>query len=258
MAWWEQLGKDTRGSRPRCVLLVDGARKDVAERLTRLVNFPDVVVSPDDKWMPYGKPTQKNGAWDKAPSNEAELDKADALISLETSQQLKTWWLAVARGTTPNWDIASTCRIEGKDGLLLVEAKAHENELATAGKDIKRGSSENSKRNHEQIGQAIDEAQTKLQTVIGGCWGISRDTHYQLSNRFAWSWKLVTLGIPVVLLYLGFLDAQDMSQDGPLFRSEAYWGRVLKGHCNGIVPEGCWGKPMGFRGSTLHTIGPSM
>ena len=65
------------------------------------------------------------------------------------------------------------------------------------------------------------------------------DHHYQLSNRFAWLWKLASLGIPVVLLYLGFLNAQDMTDDGPLFRSEEEWTRAMKDHRRGAVDETC-------------------
>ena len=42
--------------------------------------------------------------------------------------------------------------------------------------------------------------------------------------------KPASLGIPVVLLYLGFLKAQDMAGEGPLFRSEAEWTGILKDH----------------------------
>ena len=45
MSWFKQLDKH-RGSRPRCVLMVDGSREEVASRLTRLTDLPDVVVSP--------------------------------------------------------------------------------------------------------------------------------------------------------------------------------------------------------------------
>ena len=35
------------------------------------------------------------------------------------------WWLAVASNNTrtPNWDIVTTCTIEGKPGIVLIEAK---------------------------------------------------------------------------------------------------------------------------------------
>ena len=95
MSWFRRLGKDQRGSRPRCVLLVDGSREEVANRLTQLVNLPDVIVSPSDRWMPYGKPVRRNGSWDNTPAREGELDKSNDLVCREIQLQLKTWWLAV-------------------------------------------------------------------------------------------------------------------------------------------------------------------
>ena len=68
-----------------------------------------------------------------ADCEEAQLDKAKQIIpSAQTRDALRNWWLAVPtaqRATTPNWDIACTCVIHGKPGILLVEAKAHEREL---------------------------------------------------------------------------------------------------------------------------------
>ena len=233
MSWLRQLDKH-RGSRPPCVLMVEGSREDVASRLTRLVDLPDVVVSPDDRWMPYGKPFKReDGKWDKEPANEAQLGnpkKPNNLVQPEIHRKLTDWWLAVQRGsmTTPCWDIASTCTVRGEPGLLLVEAKAHAGELDLKGKRLHRTASSNSQENHKQIGWAIVEASDGLASATGKPWGLSRDHRSQLSNRFAWSWKLASLGIPVVLLYLGFLNAQDMADDGPLFRSEAEWTRVMK------------------------------
>ena len=203
MAWWKQLGKDKRGSRPRCVLLMDGDKAEVADRLTRLVGIPDAVcITDNDIWMPYGKPVQKeNGSWDKTPAKEAELHKHLLLPTIH--ECIKHWWLAVnGRATTPKWDITSTCIFKGrggvpKRGLLLIEAKAHGCELNSSGKNL---DGRTNLENHARINQAIIEAANGLQSVTGKPWKISRDKHYQISNRFAWSWKLASLGIPIVLL----------------------------------------------------------
>ena len=251
MSWFRQLDNH-RGSQPRCVLTVEGNREEVATRLTRIVNIPDVVVSPNDRWMPYGKPVRSDGSWDKTPAQEVELDKSNELVCREVQLQLRRWWLAVlGRGKgakTPNWDIASTCTIMGKPGLLLIEAKAHSNELEASGKSLGSNASPNSIKNHERIGLAIAEAADQFQRATGNRWEISRDHHYQLSNRFAWSWKLASLGIPVVLLYLGFLNAQDMADDGTLFRSEADWKSTLKDHALGAVDEAFWGERVDLDG----------
>jgi hypothetical protein len=71
---------------------------------------------------------------------EAELDKADFLPPVD-QQSLTHWWLAERRSNsqTPNWDIASTCTIDGRQGLVLVEAKAHGTEFTDGGKPLRDG-----------------------------------------------------------------------------------------------------------------------
>ena len=121
-----------------------------------------------------------------------------------------------------------------------MEAKAHAEELSPTAKVLP--STPNGWRNHERIGNAIGEAATGLRLATGGLWSISRDSHYQLSNRFGWAWKLASLGIPVVLIYLGFLDAIEMTDRGQPFGSEDEWRSVLMDHCDGIVDQRSWGE----------------
>ena len=256
MGWSNHLGKDGRGSRPRCVLLVDGGKAEVAARLTQLVGLDDVKVTRCDIWMPYGKPVQKgDGSWDTTPADEVEFDKPTDLFPHPISECLTNWWLAVSGNNprTPNWDIASTCSIRGKKVLLLVEAKAHWNELkrSSSGKRLRESASADTTENHEKIGQAIEQAAAGLQSATGSTWNIARDSHYQLSNRFAWSWKLATLGIPVVLLYLGFLYATDIAKGGMLFYSQVHWERILKRHCEGVIDNTCWGTWLDVNGVPL-------
>ena len=256
MGWAQQLdsGRGSRGSRPRCVLLVDGERGDVAERLTRLVNLPDVAVSATDRWQPHGRPVQRDGSWDTTPSDEADLARSNDLLSPDVRRQLRSWWLEVQsrRSRTPIWDLAATCTVRGESGLLLVEAKAHAEELSPAGKGLP--STPNGWRNHERIGDAIGEAAAGLRLATGGLWAISRDSHYQLSNRFAWTWKLASLGISVVLVYLGFLDAVEMTDLGQPFGSEGGWRSVLVEHSDGIVDETCWGQWLDIGGTPMIPV----
>ena len=240
MTWWEQLGHK-RGSQPRCILMADGARKAVAERLTKLVNLPDVIVSPEDKWMPRGKPTLlAKGSWDKSPAKEVKLGDPNELLPEDVRQELKNWWLAVTeRANTPNWDIASTCDVNGQTGLLLVEAKAHHQELTGAESGMTPGSNT---QNRESIAQAIQEASQELSNATGLGWTLSRDSHYQMSNRFAWSWKLTQLGYPVVLVYLGFLNAVEVPDLGPLLTDEADWEMAVQSHCKSLFPASIWGR----------------
>jgi hypothetical protein len=68
-----------------------------------------------DRWMPQGF----------THTAEAQFGKVDNLLTPAVGQALVKWWLAVPEGArVPHWDIASTCTVEGKSGLLLIEAKA--------------------------------------------------------------------------------------------------------------------------------------
>ena len=237
MTWRSQLGKDSRGSRPRCVLLVDGERERVASRLTRLVGHPAVTVGHDDCWKPYGKPVYKEGSWDRDPVQEAELVRVE-ILSCSLRRDLRQWWLAVnGRARTPTWDIASSCKVHGESGLLLVEAKAHRNELWQQANECRSTRPEN----REHICGAIAEAADGLQSVTGNPWHISCESHYQLANRFAWSWKIASLGVPVVLVYLGFLKADEVGKDGGVFDTSKSWEQTLKSYGDGIVDNSCWG-----------------
>ena len=80
----------------------------------------------------------------------------------------------------------------------------------------------------------------------------SRDHKYQLSNRFAWAWRLADLGIPVALLYLGFLNAQDMGDIDPeLFRSAEQWADAVREYGKGVVDNACWGQWLDIGGTPL-------
>jgi hypothetical protein len=215
------------GSKPRCHLLTHGTPEQVAERLTRLI-APWGLVAATDHWMPQGFDDVK----------EAQLHRAPRLLKVNPyGEALKSWWLAVAgpNVVTPNWDIASTCAINGKRGLLLVEAKAHHEEL----KLNDRGGARN-KKNLERIGEAVRAANDGLNIIQEG-WNLSHKSHYQLCNRFAWSWKLATFGIPVVLVYLGFLNADEMRNP---FTDEQSWENAVRDYAGDFVPDGVWGSKL--------------
>jgi hypothetical protein len=141
-------------------------------------------------------------------TEEAKLGESIGFLSEEQREEVTSWWLAVRKGAnTPNWHIASTCTIGEKKGLLLVEAKAHVAELKEDCKTLDEDASDLSIDNHKQIGLAITAASLGLNNALPG-WRLSCDSHYQLANRFAWAWKLASMGIPVVLVYLGFVGAR--------------------------------------------------
>ncbi len=64
-----------------------------------------------------------------------------------------------------------------------------------------------------------------------------------MSNRFAWAWKLADLGMPVVLVYLGFLRACEMSDDKcKPFTDAADWETVVKRHSQALFAAEVWGQ----------------
>lgn len=226
--------KGQRGSKPRCHLLTDGTRAEVAGRLATLVK-PYGSVSRTYNWLPAGFDELK----------EVQLHKSNALIADETSRKLEEWWFDVPGGSGLYWDLASQCVLgagrHARSGILLVEAKAHTAELKREGKNLKSGASSGSHRNHEHIGRAIEAANVGLRSLTGNQgWGLSRDDCYQMSNRFAWAWKLASLGIPVMLVYLGFLNAIEMSDKGDPFCEPADWVECVKAHARHKVPEDAW------------------
>ena len=210
-----------------------------------------MVISAADRWLPYGKPVlRESGEWDDTPARETQLGKANTLVSGGINQQLLDWWLTVQTKniTTPSWDIASTCHINGQPGLLLVEAKAHLKELRPK-RD--RCYSKNPA-NRKRIQQAIEQANAALAAATGNPWHLSRDHHYQLSNRFAWAWRLADLGVPVALLYLGFRNAQDMDgKDTELFQSAEQWAAAVQEYGAGVVDNACWGQELDLGGTPL-------
>jgi hypothetical protein len=188
-----------------------------------------------------------------AQPKEARLDNFGRHV-LPTSvawDELRRWWLRYPKGAnTPNWDLAVECEIGGRAGLLLVEAKANIRELSKAGKARERETSagkarseesrKHSEENSAQINVAIESARVGLEQHLPGI-AISRDDHYQLSNRLAFAWKLASCGIPSVVLYLGFTGDKGMRH--PL-RDEAHWHSVFQAHLAAICPGGLTETPI--------------
>lgn len=234
--------KERTGSKPRCHWLMHGTREQVANRLTGLAE-PWGKVTADDQWLPEGF----------CRTEEAQLHKVPELLSQADCRELRDWWLAVPRGAirTPNWDIASTCVVDNTRGMLLVEAKAHSEELnkERAGKALKSNPSRGTLRNHERIGAAIEEANSGLTEQTGYRWALSRDRCYQMSNRFAWAWKLTELGYPVILVYLGFLRAEEMRRgESTPFDSHSEWSDLVKTHSQELFPAEVWDSRLDIHG----------
>jgi hypothetical protein len=244
-----------RGSKPRCHLLTSGTREEVARRLTLLIEPWGEVLPATSSWMP-------NGFID---CEEAQLHRPEAEKIIRNAQErdaLRNWWLAVPgtpRATTPNWDIASTCVIHGKPGLLLIEAKAHDAELRNEergkplGGEDNKGVSLDSRRNHVRIACCIQEASLTLSEETGLAWALSRDWCYQMANRFTWAWKLTELGKPVILIYLGFLGCNEMrdgTSQSPI-ASKDDWQQTVEAHSRSLFPREVWNREWCLHGQTF-------
>lgn len=223
-----------RGSRKH--VLDWTSRPEFPAELLQLVDLPNCRLSACSQWMPRGYEARE----------EARLETfgPKVLPNGEIWSRLRKWWLAHERGAnTPNWDIALSCDVEGKPGLILVEAKANNPEMSCLGKKQKAGASAASGDNHERIKLAIGEACTALQRISAST-AISRDSHYQLSNRVAFAWKLASLGVPTVLVYLGFCGDEGIRDAGEPFRNEAHWEASFADYAYSIVPKELFNQPI--------------
>ncbi len=176
------------------------------------------------------------------------VGRNDSFLSRDQQQAVTRWWLVHPARMIPNWDlVVSAVDASGAKVLILVEAKAHATELDEAGKlPSIRPTPEEQKRtddNHDRIAAAIAEANAALATVVPGI-SISRDKSYQFANRVAFAWKLASLGVPVALIYLGFVGDTAIARPGDCLRASADWQAAFARHVNSIfAPDNC-GRPI--------------
>ncbi len=236
--------RDLKGSRGRCLMLTSLPKAEVAHFLNELV-YPYAAVDLDDFWMPNGL----------IEPDEAKLGETAGFLDDAHRNQVTNWWLAVRpNANTPNWDLVSTCSIDGMKGLVLIEAKAHEGELSMSGKA--KPETDNECKNHERIKQAIEDANQGLiasSQLVG--WMLSADSHYQLSNRFAWAWKTARLGVPVVLVYLGFMNTVEMNCSGRTVLTTAkQWRDCVLSYAECIVPAKAWDQKIKINSASLSAL----
>jgi hypothetical protein len=197
--------------------------------LLALAEGVEARVTKDSRWLPL---SYKN-------PEEARLEEfgPEWLPGHPIWEELQHWWLVHAKNAnTPNWDIALGCEIEGRPGLILVEAKAHEAELDPKPKERSKPESDKSRENHDQIGRAIEQARDALR-VFDSNVNVSRDTHYQLSNRVAFLWRLAQAGIPTVVIYLGFTGDQQFGKGVTPFRDHEHWVQKFREYADQVWPQ---------------------
>jgi hypothetical protein len=215
-----------RGSRKH--VLDWTSRPEFCVDLLQLISPVEARITARSRWMPRGYDARQ----------EARLETFGPLVMPDFDWAgFRKWWLVHERGAnTPNWDIALSCEIEERPGLILVEAKANIPELSAQGKLSQPDASAASLANRERISAAITEACTALQKISAGT-SISDRSHYQLSNRVAFAWKLASAGIPTVLVYLGFLADAGIADAGAPFVDDAHWKAAFADYAYAVVPQ---------------------
>lgn len=218
-----------RRSRKHVLDWVSMEQGDFLGSLNDIIETTGARVTAQDRWMPRGL----------SHSEEARLDDLDdGWLAPEVRHEIAGWWLVhPERANTPNWDLLATCSFGNRLGLVLVEAKAHGNELKLDGKSLRADASLNSRENHAQIGAAIEEARQGLNTPAWNGFQITRDSHYQLANRMAFAWKLASLGVPTVLMYLGFVGDTGIPSAERPFMSEDEWTTAISAYAKGVLPD---------------------
>jgi hypothetical protein len=246
---------EQRGSRLRCILFTDGEASRVAARFAHITSLPRAAplatVDPArHTWLPRGFDLPAELELGKATgfTSEAHARATAEFISDDQAREIRDWWLVHSGDARlPSWDIAAQATIEGREGLILIEAKAHDNELSPGGKRPSGFA------NHERIGQAVSEANEALNLLCPG-WDLKLHSRYQLVNRFAWAWKLASMGVPVVLIYLGFVQAIEMSDLGTPIRDRRDWERLMFAHSRGVVPPGAWEQRFVVEGTPFRAL----
>jgi hypothetical protein len=97
--------------------------------------------------------------------------------------------------------------------------------------------------NRSKIEEAINQARREINEAIApNEISISMEKCYQLSNRVAHAWWLANQGIPVVLMYLGFLKCEEMKANGELFGEHSKWKDCFKDYASKVGVDNILGK----------------
>lgn len=243
---------DRHASRLRCLELTGWSKRSTAKTLTSLIKGCGSV-DPEDVWAPHGENNPE----------EPRLDETAGLIKdPDLKNILRKWWVFPdSKFRTPPWDIASTCTVDARPGILLIEAKAHLGELNSDRISTRE------KRNVKHIQSALDEAAEGWNNVLEDHTeqrGFKRShkvkltthAHYTLSSQFAFAWKLAALGVPVILVYLGFLNALEPDEKDTRisFSNHTLWSRCVFEKTSKPLPEEIWDETFMVNGTPLTIL----
>jgi len=89
---------------------------------------------------------------------------------------------------------------------------------------------------------------------VAGPTTLTAGSHYQLANRLASVYKVASVGMPVVLLYLGF-TGDTYFRD--YLRDADHWRQLMRGYLQGVVPPDLPGRvlPHESGGSLTFIVG---
>lgn len=240
-----QPDSEFRGSRRHILDLLES--KSWTTRLQEIIGIDTVQVVDSPPSIPSGHQSSNETDLDDYIRQHGAAKWPAAIGSLNDGR----WW-APSGGTRPQMDLICCIIVGGKDGLLFVEAKAHEGELDWGGKPLAKNASDGSLNNHENIRTQIEIANKHLNEQLSG-FNLSINSHYQLVNRLTYLWKLADLGIPVILMYLGFTKDTYFPKDH--LRDDQHWQRIMGGYVQGVVPHGFPEKEFGAgSGATLRMV----
>ena len=108
----------------------------------------------------------------------------------------------------------------------------------------------------ERIGAAIAGACAGWQQLDKRA-ALSRDSHYQLANRLAFSWKRASLGIPTILLYLGFTGDEGIRDAGEPFADDAAWQAAFRAYASTTIPLDLFGTRLEVASTPLWLLSRS-
>ncbi|WP_144307369.1 hypothetical protein [Oceanidesulfovibrio marinus] len=211
-----------------------GSKKHVLD----LVRSDDFPASLNALLEPHRVQIDSSGIWRPDKNSEKEWSAKTFCPQFLSGKadEFASWWVG---WKNPTWDLLARCTIKNQPGLLLVEAKANDKELSKGGKRLKADASQQSKDNHEYIGEALNKASAGLNAAYApGGFNLRIDSHYQLCNRIATAWRLAQCGLPTALLYLGFTGDTGMENGSrKAIQDSDHWQRLMSGYLHGVAPQ---------------------
>ena len=108
--------------------------------------------------------------------------------------------------------------------------------------------------NQVSVENAINEANTSISKTVKDI-KLSTENCYHLSSRIAEAWWLASKGIPVVLLYVGFLNDEKLSfKKHNIFTTDAEWQDLFKKHTEKVGVDKLLEKSIDCGAASFTTI----